>query len=230
MSRIVPGKLVVGSALMASFIAVLIAIFLPLFDGQNALNYLDNLYNSISKASAYYIPKLLQEVEAQAGRAVKLRLAFDDELQADRAAVLLEHAGGGVTRGAGDTLEVSGTIDGLLKSCLNDADDLYHNRGAAISGRYQMDERRALHTWSKTLGEMEKDLGRQREFSLGKLVGAINAKAVECAYNYYRIEPQAIGQRWGIVLFSLAFYVIYTIWYGYAVMFLFEGFGFRLEH
>jgi hypothetical protein len=214
---------------MASFIAVLVAIFLPLFDGQNALDYLDNLYNSISKASAYYVPKLQRAVEEHQGKWLELRLAFDDEVQAELAADLLEHAGGEVSR-SGSELEVAGDVGALLNACLVDTDDLYHNRGDAVAGRYQQEERSVLHGWWKVLSAMEKDLGRQKEFDVAELVGTIKAKGVECAYNYYRIEPQPISQRWGIVLCSLVFYVIYTIWYGYAVMFIFEGLGFRLAH
>jgi hypothetical protein len=229
MIQIVTGKLVKGILLMASFIAILVGMFMPLFDGQTALDYLDNLFNSISKASAYYVPKLRHSVDEHAGKRVTLRLSFEDQAQVDLAATLLEHAGGDVSRSGGE-LEVSGAVDALLGGCLADADDLYHNRGDAIARRYQREGRTVIHGWWKVLSAMEKDLGRQKEFGIAELVGTIKAKAVECAYNYYGIEPQPIGQRWGTVLFSLVFYVIYTIWYGYAVMFLFEGLGFRLVH
>ena len=42
------------------------------------------------------------------------------------------------------------------------------------------------------------------------------------------IEAQEIKTRWGTVLFSLVFYVLYTIWYGYGIMYIFEGLGFEL--
>jgi hypothetical protein len=228
MSRIVTGKLITGILLMASFIAVLVVIFLPLLDGKNSLDYMDNLYNSISKASAYYLPKLQHEVDGQDEKQLRLQLKLEDDATASRAAILLEQAGD-VTR-TGQELAVTGSLSKLLGACLDDAEDLYHNRGETIVDRYQIDERQVLHTWWKVLAAMEKDLNRQREFKGAELVGTIKAKGVECAYNYYRIEPQAITQRWGIVLFSLVFYVVYTVWYGYAVMFLFEGLGFRLEH
>jgi hypothetical protein len=230
MSRIVTNKLVIGISLLLSFLVVLVLIFMPLFDGQNTLDYLDNLYNSISKASAYYIPKLQHEADELSGQQVTLKLSLADETLAGRAATLLEHAGGEVTR-TGSEVTTSGGLGKLLSSCLGDADDLYHNRGEGIAARYQMDERVVLHTWWRVLAAMEKDLNRQHEFAAAELVGTIRAKGVECAYNYYRIEPQASGDRWGIVLFSLVFYVIYTVWYGYGVMYLFEGLGLRLgEH
>jgi hypothetical protein len=48
-------KFMAGLTLMVLFTAVFITIFMPLFGGKNGLEYLDNLYNSISKGSAYYI-------------------------------------------------------------------------------------------------------------------------------------------------------------------------------
>jgi len=36
--------------------------------------------------------------------------------------------------------------------------------------------------------------------------------------------------RLGVVVFSVVVYVIYTHWYGFAIKFLFEGWGMQLEH
>jgi hypothetical protein len=47
-----------GLGLLIGFVVVLAVIFSPIFKGHNGLEYLDNLYNSISKGSAYYIPKV----------------------------------------------------------------------------------------------------------------------------------------------------------------------------
>jgi hypothetical protein len=58
----------------------------------------------------------------------------------------------------------------------------------------------------------------------------VQKKALETSYNYYKIEPQKIGDRLGVVIFSLFFYVVYTLWYGFAIMFMFEGWGLRLTH
>ena len=51
-------KFFMGSGLMVLFVIVLAIFFSPVFGGHNGLDYLDNLYNSISKGSAYYIPNL----------------------------------------------------------------------------------------------------------------------------------------------------------------------------
>jgi hypothetical protein len=77
---------------------------------------------------------------------------------------------------------------------------------------------------------MDKDLAKQRKFSETKFIATVQKKAIECAYNYYKIEPQNISDKYGLVIFSLFFYVVYTLWYGFAILILFEGMGLRLEH
>ncbi len=223
------GKLIAGIALLGSFIVVMVVIFMPLFDGANALNYLDNLYNSISKGSAYYIPKVRHMVEEHPDQEVVLNLGFEDPALAARAATLLTQQGAEVTDTDGG-LRVVGRLNPILETCLVDADSGYHNRGDELASKYGMDARASLHAWWAVLGAAEKDLNRQKLFAGAHLVHAVQTKAVECSYNYYGIEPGKIADRWTTVLFSLIFYVIYTVWYGYAIMFLFEGLGLRLAH
>ena len=76
---------------------------------------------------------------------------------------------------------------------------------------------------------MDKDLKRQKMFEEAKVVTSLKKKAVETSYNYYKIEPQKISDRLWVVVFSLVFYVVYTMWYGFSIMFLFEGWGLQLE-
>lgn len=227
MAGIKSGKLLIGSILMASFIAVMVAIFMPLINGENALNYLDNLYNSISKDSANYFPKVHHLIEEHQGEAVNMTLKMESAEDAATAARLLEGPAQSVSV-SGNEVSAAGQLDTLLSQCLDDAESMYNNEGAGIAQRYGMHEKVALHGWWKVLGAMEKDFNRQKLFSAAKLSDTVKKKTVECAYNYYGIEPQSISTRWGIVLFSLIFYVVYTIWYGYAVMYLFEGMGYQL--
>jgi hypothetical protein len=107
---------------------------------------------------------------------------------------------------------------------------MYHNLGEKVSGKYGYDERQVLFNWWKACNEMDKDLKRQKKFKEAKAVGLVVKKGVESSYNYYKIEPQKIGDRLGLVIFSLLFYVAYTLWYGFAIMFMFEGWGMKLGH
>ena len=228
MSNIKKKELGIGLFLMVTFVAVMVGIFLPLIDGGNALDYLDNLYNSISKGSAYYIPKVEHQVEDHGSELVTLNLKMADSSVAQTAEKLFSKAGV-TTAVEGNDLMVNGDLETIFSACLDDAESAYHNRNEDLVTRYGMDARPALHAWWLSLSAMEKDLNRQKLYDAAQLTHAVQAKTVECAYNYYGIEAQEIKNRWGTVLFSLVFYVLYTIWYGYGIMYIFEGLGFALE-
>lgn len=227
MSMIKKKELGIGLFLMATFIAVMIGLFMPLFGGANALDYLDNLYNSISKGSAYYVPKVEHLVEEHGSEVVTLNLKMTDAKTALAAEQLFAKAGA-TTAVEEKNLMVNGDIEAIFDACLEDTEAAYHNRGEDHMARYGMEARSTLHTWWQALGAMEKDLNRQKLFAAARLTHTVQAKTVECAYNYYGIEAQAIKDRWGTVLFSLLFYVLYTVWYGYGIMYIFEGLGFEL--
>ena len=79
-------KLALGLAMLALFVAGLVVMFMPVFDGLNALDYMDSLYNSISKGSADYIPALEEEVAAHEGSRFAVTLAMKDAASAQAAA------------------------------------------------------------------------------------------------------------------------------------------------
>lgn len=219
-----------GAGLMATFIVVFVMIFMPLFGGgKNGLQYLDDLYNTISKGSAYYIPKLKEETAPLSGKAVTMKLEMASDAQAQQTAKLMEVSGAQVTVD-GSVVKVAGDLGKILDNCLVDADLMYLNDGAKVKEKYGMDERLVLYNWWNAGKMMDKDLKRQKLFAEAMVVTNVKKKGVETSYNYYTIEPQKISAKWGVVLFSLVFYVIYTVWYGFAIMYLFEGWGLRLEH
>lgn len=218
-----------GLGMLGAFIVVLVFIFMPIFGGQNGLNYLDNLYNTISKGSAYYIPKVKEETDEYAGKAVTVTMVMAEEERARQAAPLFMK-GGALVNVSGAEVKVSGDLGKILENCLADADLMYHNDGEKLRAKYGYEEKRVLLNWWVALHHMEKDLKDQKKFKEAKVVAVVVKKAVELGYNYYEVEPQKIGDKIGIVIFSLVFYVIYTLWYGFAIMFMFEGWGMRLEH
>jgi len=218
-----------GVGLIIGFAVVLVFFFLPLFDGKNGLDYLDNLYNTISKGSAYYIPKVKEDAQKFKGNAVSVTLKLADQKQAEQTAALFK-AGGAESTFSGSELKVNGDLGKILENALADADAMYKNDGKQVAGKYGYEEKRVLYNWWKACAEMDRDLSKQKKFKEAKAVVLMQKKAIECSYNYYKIEPQNIGDRLGTVTFSLLFYVIYTLWYGFAILFMFEGWGLRLGH
>jgi hypothetical protein len=220
----------IGLALIAVFFVVLFAIFSPLFEGgRNSLDYLDSTFNSISKDSAYYIPAVTEKARKHEGTIVTLNIKAADSGQAGRMKTLLSAAEATVTVD-GAKLNVSGDLGKILAVVLADADLMFRNEGATVAGKYGFEERRVLYDWHQALSAMTKDLNRQSLFKEGKMLREVQTKAVEPAYNYYGVKAVPMSNMIGIAVAALIGYVVYTVWYGYAILFLFEGWGLRLKH
>lgn len=223
-----------GFILIASFFAVLVAIFMPLFPGVhggkvNGLDYLDNFFNQLSKGSAYYIDQQLEKVKKVAGQEFATSMKMKTPEEAATTAKLFT-VNGFAAKVEDVKVSVKGDFGAMLTVMLKDADLMYHNDGAAIAAKYGIDERLALNAWYLALTAMEKDLTKTKQFDQAKLVKNCMTKAIEPAYNYYKVEAKSVKAEMFMLIAALAFYVIYTMWYGFGLLFLFEGMGIKLEH
>ena len=187
------------------------------------------VFFSVSKDSAYYIPGVVKKAEQHNGTAVTLNIAADDAAQAARMAKLFTTAGATV---AAQDLQLNVTTDlgKLLTAVLADADLMFKNQGDAVSAKYGFEAKRVLYDWHKALSAMTKDLNHQEQFKAAKTLRDAQIKAVEPAYNYYGVKAIPIRDMLWVALGALVGYVFYTIWYGYAILFLFEGWGLKLSH
>lgn len=220
----------IGIGLTVVFLGGLALMFSPLFaNGGNVLDHLDGVFNSISKASAYYVPGAIERAKKLEGTAVSIGVGAKSAGQAAQMERLFRAAGATVTV-QGTKLSVSGDLGRVLGAALADADAMFQNDATGAQARYGFDGKRALYAWHTALGEASKDLTRQGQYALSAAVRDALTKAVEPAYNYYGVTAIPMRKMIGIALAALVGYVIYTVWYGFAILFLFEGWGLNLEH
>jgi hypothetical protein len=220
-------ELMLGIVLGVSFLVVLGLMFSPLFSGENALEAADRLFNSIAKGSTYYIPDVMKRMEAFKETKFEAMINLPDADFAVKARKLLTDAGAECT-GEGMELKVSGSLGVLIQAALKDSDAMFQNRGDEISRKYGFPEKEVLYVWWRTFGLLEKDFKRQGRFKEAAAVSEVMKKGVEVGYNFYKIVPEKASSRWAILTFSLVFYVVYTLWWGMAIYFLFEGVGLRM--
>lgn len=222
-----------GLVMMVGFWIVFALLLSPLYPGQgkkvNMLDYMDNMYNSISKKSSYYIPVVREKAEAYKGNIITLNIKTDENLSAERLTNILQQAGATVQAGDKE-IKISGDLGGILTAVLADADAMFANDGQAVSAKYGTAEKQVMFDWSNALKSMEKSLTKQGKFKESKIFYQARTKTVEPAYNYYGIEAQSIKDKAVLVIASLVGYVIYTMWFGFAILFMFEGWGLKLEH
>jgi hypothetical protein len=217
------GAFIKGLLLTITFFIVLVGMFLPFFDGENALSAADRLFNSISKGSTDYVPDLEKKNQAFMGS----KFEIGGKL-AQQATKILTSAGAQATAD-GAQIKASGDLGKVMAATLKDSAALFHNRDQELQSKYGLPGKEVLYVWWNVCKEMDKDLKRQSKFKEAAFVGDVVKKGVEVAYNFFQIAPQTASSRMGILTFSLVFYVIYTLWWGIAVLYLFEGIGLEMK-
>ncbi len=214
-----------GLTMAIIFAVIMFSMFVPFFEhNENAFQASDRLFNRISKDSSYYMPEMFKLAESQNGTIVQVDITLGGENFNEYAKTMLTSAGMTVEDLEGKLI-VQGDLGRMMAASLRDADAMFFNKGEEVQARYSIPERSAMYTWWLIYGAMDKDLKHQSVFAPAAVLGKVKNKGIEVAYNYYGISPISAASNWGILTFSLIFYVAYTLWWGYAIFYLCEGLG-----
>ncbi len=218
----------IGALFAITFLGVLFMIFSPFFGGKNGLEFADESFNKLAKGSSYFIPKVAKSVEKFSGKQVSVTISLEKSEDAVNIEKILTMADAKVSRND-FTLKVEGDIAVLLQSALKDADAMYNNNGKALSDRYIMDEKKALKYWWLALSKIEKQMKKDKNIEMAKIISEVNKKAIEPGYNFYKIDANKVIEHAGMMSGLLVFYVFYTLWWGYAIFYLFDGVGLTMK-
>ncbi|MBS1126630.1 MAG: hypothetical protein H6Q93_619 [Nitrospirae bacterium] len=233
----------VGIALAVSFLVVLLLIFSPIFgEGKNGLVFADDLFNKLSKGSSYFIPKVAKENEKFMGKMFTVSLKMsksedkpgDGEKRAERAAKLFTVNPGAKAEVMGSELKIEGDLGLVLKAALEDSDVMFKNEGDKIKTKYEAamatdDVKQMFRQWYNVLPQISKEFAKDKKIEESKIVSAVSKKAVETAYNYYGVEAQKVSEKALLMTGLLVFYVIYTMWWGFAIFYIFDGIGLTMS-
>ncbi len=220
-----------GTLLAVSFLIVLAIMFMPLFEGHNTFVAADQLFNSIAKGSTYYISDLSKKAAAFNGQPFDLTIKLKNQDVADKAKKVFTTAGCEATGDAGQ-FKIKGDLGKVMSVALKDADDMFYNRDADLKTRYGIEGKDVLYAWWSCFKPMDfelKKLGRSETFKQAAFLDTVVKKGLEVGYNFFQIAPQSARSKAGILTFSLVFYVVYTLWWGIAILFLFEGIGLEMK-
>lgn len=218
-----------GMVLGISFLVVLGIMFSPVFgEGRNAFRASDDFFNSIAKGSTNYMDKLTKENEKYKGRSIDAALAIEDQETLQRASELFSKAGAAVSMEGGQ-LTVKGDLGQIFDAVVEDSKVMFYNKGDAIQAKYGFDPRAVMITWHKSFKALNKALTKQEMFKEAAALEEVMKRGIEVAYNFYTIEPTSASSRVGMLSFSLLFYVLYTLWWGYAILLTFDGLGLEMK-
>ena len=237
-----------GITLAISFLVVLVLIFSPIFpktiagEPQNGLQWADEMFNSLAKGSSYFIPKVAKSNEEFMGKmfAVSIKLGKpedkpgDGEKRAERASKLFAVNEGARVEVNGDELKIEGDLGKVLAAALRDSETMYRNEGEKIKALYGTvmktdDEKQMFRQWWNVLDKINKQFMIEKKAAEAKIVSTVMKKAVEAAYNFYKVDAVKVKEKAGLMTFLLVFYVVYTMWWGFAIFFIFEGIGLSMS-
>jgi len=238
------GHFFIGLTLFISFLVVLFLIFSNIFPGGlNGLEYADEMFNKLSKGSSYFIPKVTKSNEKFMGQMFSVTLKMgkaedkpgDGEKRAERSAALfIVNEGIGKAEVMGTELKIEGDLGKVLSAAIRDSETMYRNEGEKIKVLYATamktdDVKQMYRQWYNVLDRMNKKFVIEKKAAEAKICSDVMKKAVEAAYNYYEIEPEKVKDKMGLMIFLLVFYVVYTLWWGFAIFYMFEGIGLSMK-
>ena len=221
-------KFNIGALFAITFLGVLFTIFSPVFDGKNGLEFADASFNKLAKGSSYFIPKASKAVEPYCGKSFTASITLDKAEDAESTAKLFTIAGAKSEQN-GTSVKIAGDLGVVLQSALKDADAMYHNDGKAVSERYGINEKKALQNWWQALSKIEKNMKKEKQLVEAKIISEVMKKGIEPGYNFYQIDANKVSEHAGMLSGLLVFYVFYTMWWGYAIFYMFEGFGLTMK-
>ena len=218
-------KLTLGIFLLVSFSVVLFIIFMPIFgNGRNGLEFSDDFFNSLAKGSSNYMNEMRELAHSVTGTPFAVEIKMDNPDQAQKAEKLFTHAGAQVEV-TGTQLKISGGLGKVLTQAVNDAELLFNREREKLQATYGFAGRDVVKLWWTSLKKVADALTKQKAFKQARVINEVQERSLEPGYNFYGITPTKVSENIGLLTFMLVFYVVYTLWFGYAIFEIFEGFG-----
>ncbi len=207
------------------FFMVLSFWFFPIIGHKTGLERADHLFNQLAKNSADFIPLVSKRVEKFRGVTIDLSI-HPRWPGADQAVAKIMMVNGMSAGLLGDgRVRIKGDLACLCIAASTDADLLFKGKEEILQNKYGLSGKEVIHYWWMAFDDLIRryiQLNRTAEADLAKFM---TNRVLEPSYNFAGIESKNISENVGIVAFLLMFYIFYTVWYGFSIMYLFEGFG-----
>jgi len=192
---------------------------------KTGLEWADDLFNQLSKNSAYKIPIAVNKAKEFKGIIVDLSVN-PKRSGADEKVTKIMTVNGLAAHVIGDgRVRIRGDLGLMSKAAAMDADLLFEDRDRELQGKYGMSGREVIYYWWTAYDDLVRryiQLNRPSEADFAKF---IMTGVLEPSYNFAGIKRGNISQNISTVVLLLAFYIFYTVLYGFAIMYLFEGIG-----
>ncbi|MEJ2656493.1 MAG: hypothetical protein P8012_04765 [Desulfobacterales bacterium] len=215
-----------GAILTVAFFVFLFAIHtiaVISINGKSLVRYTDEMFVSVSKGSVYFIPELVKTADKYIGKPLDVKLKKNE-----KAALLFQKANANVDA-ENDDMRIKGDLGKILTNVLKDADAVFKDEDKPLNDRYGYAGKEVVRQWWLSLKEIEGVYKKSKKFAEIKSLETIRIKDLEPAFNFYGITSSSATQQACGIKGIIVFYVIYTVWWGYAIYFLCEGVGLLMK-
>jgi hypothetical protein len=215
-----------GAVLAAAFFVFLFAIHtVSIIDieGKSLVGYADRMFVSVSKGSVYFIPELVKTAGKYAGKPLDVKIKKNE-----KTAMLFQKANA-IVSAVNSGMQIKGDLGEILISILKDADAAFKGEDKHLYDKYGFAGKEVIHQWWQSLKEMEDVYRKSKRFAEIKPLETVRIKALEPAFNFYSVQATSASHHALGISGIIAFYVIYTVWWGYAIYFLCEGVGLLMK-
>ncbi|GAB6181484.1 hypothetical protein JCM14036_28030 [Desulfotomaculum defluvii] len=221
----------IGIIMLVSFMGIYAYMMSPSFgNGRNGLEFADDMFNSISKGSVYdVIQSEISKDKQWNGNVIDVTLTCADEAQADSWSSALQMVVGAEVNRDKEKITFKGDFGALLANISEDCTNMFNNNGDVVKQKYKADPREVTNQWYNITKAMVKNLEKQERFKESIAIQQYQKKVIEPAYNYYGVDAKQVADNKGIMTFMMLFYLVYTIWYGFSIYFLCQGFGITMS-
>ena len=126
----------IGTLLTITFLGTLIIMIMPIWDGSNFFKYADEIFNSLSKGSVYFIPEITKKIEKY-DENINIKIKLEDTNIVNGISLLYSKTA--KVKVSGNEITISGNLKDILKSALLDADLAYHEKYDDLTSKYGLD-------------------------------------------------------------------------------------------
>jgi hypothetical protein len=198
-------------------------------NGQTALTWADTFFNQLAKDSAYCIPKARKEAAAFADVPIDVDIQAREPLDAAEMHRVITASGCRASQTADRRTRILGTMGQLSAAAIADAELAFHNDGEALQAKYEMHANDPLYCWWLVFDGLARRYVQENRSDLADFARCIAAKVLEPAYNFRGIEARNTRDNVLPMAGLLGFYILYTLWYGFSILLLMEGFGVTMK-
>lgn len=221
-----------GVVLLGTFVIICTFLLFPMLRDEygnhlTGLQYADSVFNSLSKGSSYFVPAVRENVSTVMGKSVKMDVALNHEMA--ESMVKVYASCGARAHINGNRLIIMGDLGAILSAATDVGDRLYFNDTKTIESKYKQPALLVSRCFWYTLNPGIKDLQRQGMIAEAKVVDQVLRRALEPGNNFFSVPVAKVSDHIFLIVVMLMFYIIYTLWYGFGIMEIFQGIGLSLH-